>query len=61
MDKTPEQQNAEFVSDVLFNVDSVLAASIEWIAANMSPQDVFDRSQLEAWAAMNGWTPPQET
>ena len=60
MDKTPEQQNAEFVSDVLFNTESVLAASVEWIAANMNPQDVFDRSQLEAWAAMCGWTPPQE-
>ena len=60
MDKTPEQQNEEFLSDVLFNTASVLAASVEWIAANMNPQEVFDRSQLEAWAAMNGWTPPQE-
>ena len=60
MDMTPEQQNAEFVSDVLFNAESVLAAATEWIAANMNPQDVFDRSQLESWAAMNGWNPPQE-
>lgn len=60
-DKTPEQQNAEFVSAVLFNPESVLTSTIEWFAANLDPQEVFDRAQLEAWAKMNGWTPPQET
>ncbi len=60
IDKTPEQQNDEFVSEVLFNPASVLPSTIEWIASNMDPQEVFDRTQLEDWAKMNGWTPPQE-
>jgi hypothetical protein len=60
-DKTPEQQNDDFVSAVLFNPTAVLSSTIEWIATNMDPQEVFDRTQLEAWAKMNGWTPPQET
>lgn len=61
IEKTPEEQNDAFVSEVLFNPAGVLSSTIEWIAANTNPQDVYDREQLEGWARMNGWIPPQES
>jgi len=56
---TPEQQQQSFLNTV-FNADAALASTVEWIAANMQPQEIFDRSVLEDWARINGWTPPQE-
>lgn len=59
-ERTPEQKNDDFVSEVLFNPAAVLASAVEWVAGNMDPQEVFDRTQLEDWAKMNGWTPPPQ-
>ena len=56
---TPEQQSQSFLSTV-FNTESALASAVEWIAANMQPQEIYDRSVLEDWARLNGWIPPQE-
>jgi hypothetical protein len=38
--------------------EGVYQATLEWIATNLQPQDVYDRAQLEDWAKLNGWTPP---
>lgn len=33
-----------------------LAEVAEWIAENLTPEDVFTDSQLEEWAEENGYT-----
>ena len=37
-----------------------LDAAIEWIKANMKPEDVFDVAQLEEWAEENDWAPTED-
>jgi len=42
---------------------SILAA-VQWISANMTPEDVFSEEELAGyakdWATDNGWTDPSE-
>ena len=35
--------------------DNVLDLALDWIRANLSPQDVFGTDALNAWASDNGW------
>jgi len=35
--------------------DGVLQEAINWIQANLSPEDVFSDNALEDWAEENGW------
>ena len=46
---TTAQQDAEFKREVI--ADSLLELSIEWIAANLSPSDVFKEKELLEYAA----------
>lgn len=34
---------------------SALDSAIDWIKSNLNPDDVFDESDLEAWAEANGY------
>lgn len=46
-------QKRDFIGEI---VDSeVLEHAIGWIRRNLSPDDVFDDSQLEQWATSNGF------
>jgi hypothetical protein len=38
---------------------NLLEEAIEWIAANLTPEDVFDTKVLEGWAADNGYVIPE--
>lgn len=54
---TTSKQDREFGEKVLslFDVSDLLAESVMWIGENMSPEDVFDESTLEEWAAANNF------
>lgn len=43
-----------FASQIL-DTSFLLDESIDWIKNNLSPEDVFDRIQLEDWANNNGF------
>lgn len=53
---TEERQRRTFRECFDYAYDAIL----EWVATNMAPQDVYDRTQLEEWARTNGWTAPPE-
>jgi len=44
--------------------ETVLESVAQWIAANLSPEDVFSEDELadyaKDWATDNGWTDPSE-
>ena len=44
--------------------ESVLHSAIQWIAAELSPEDVFSEDDMaeyaRCWAMDNGWTDPRE-
>ena len=46
---TTYKQGTDFVNTLL-NVDSLLDDAIEWIKSNLSPIDVYDETNLVAWA-----------
>lgn len=48
----------EFIENVIGR--SLLDDSIEWIAKNMEPDDVFSQSALETWAESNGYKKDDE-
>ena len=50
---TTNRENKEFVETLLGS--SALDSSIEWIAKNLNPSDVFDETDLETWALNNGF------
>ena len=46
--------NIAFIRDVIDKC--ILDEAVEWIAANMSPGEVFDSEALSEWAEENGYT-----
>jgi hypothetical protein len=42
----------------LIDPESMLSFAIEWMQENLSPNDVFTREQLHAWALTAGFAPP---
>lgn len=46
-------QERDFISAVIGT--DLLQNSIEWIAINLNPQDVFSAEELESWAENNGY------
>lgn len=46
---------AEVVSANM-NMSSLIEDAIRWINYNLSPADVFDTKDLEAWAEENGYS-----
>lgn len=51
-------ERKKFISDLM--PDDLLDEAIDWIKSNMSPDDVFDKSQLEEWAKDNGFVESDE-
>jgi hypothetical protein len=50
---TTAKQDREFIETV---IDScLLEYSIQWIAKNLSPEDVFSEKDLQAWAEDAGY------
>ena len=50
---TTSEQDQEFLEDA--GLDTLLEQAVDWIAANLKPDDVFDSKTLESWAEANGW------
>lgn len=36
--------------------DTILELSLDWIASNFDPEEVFDEDKLERWAKGNGFS-----
>lgn len=56
--RNQEREFAEEIRDSYseFKVsDSALSGAIEWIANNLSPDDVFSDNDLANWAEKNGY------
>ena len=53
MMRTTHKQDKEFVSAIISA--HLLEEAIEWIANNLSPEDVFSVEQLSDWATDNGF------
>ncbi len=39
---------------------NLLEEAIEWIAKNLSPEDVFGEDKLDRWAGDNGYVIPED-
>jgi hypothetical protein len=50
---TTLNQDRAFLNDVIG--DALLETSINWIASNLNPEDVFSESDLANWAEENGY------
>jgi hypothetical protein len=50
---TTVKQDKDFTDRVI--PGSLLEDAIDWIGANMNPDDVFDQKSLDAWALANGY------
>ena len=50
---TTTKQDSHFITDVISG--TLLEESIDWIQANLSPEDVFSPTTLGAWAEDNGY------
>jgi len=48
-----EEQNKKFTGSLL--VQWPLDEAIDWIKANLSPEDVFDEDELSEWATDRGF------
>ena len=46
---------AELLQDEI-PFSSFLPMAVDWVAANLRPEDVFPESELDSWAEDNGWT-----
>lgn len=52
------RQESDFASEMNGYTEvnrQALRAATEWIADNLSPEDVFDNKKLSAWAEENGY------
>lgn len=50
---TTSRQDKDFVENVISK--TLLEDAIEWIKNNMTPEDVFNVSELADWAESNGY------
>ena len=44
----------QFCRDVIIS-GPILDEMLDWIEANLGPQDVFTEEQLDKWAENHGW------
>jgi len=51
--RNQERNFSELMKDGFEMSYSVLDQAIEWIRDNLNPEDVFEDSQLQAWAEKN--------
>ena len=54
---TTVQEDRSFIAAVIS--DRLLEESIEWIANNLKPSEVFSEEQLCEWAIDNGFELPE--
>jgi len=54
--RTSIKQDREFIDDVMqfLRNDGLLEHAIQWIAQNLSPEDVFPDGDLQVWAQLGG-------
>ena len=56
------REEADFAKSIIDA--AVIDSAVQWIAANMTPEDVFSEEDLadyaKDWATDNGWTDPSE-
>ena len=50
---TSSKQDSDFIDGVI--PSNLLEEAIDWIGANMSPEEVFAGSKLEQWAEEAGY------
>lgn len=55
---TSSKQDYEFREALI--PKSLLEDAIEWIITNLTPEDVFNKKQLEEWAEDNGYVIPTD-
>lgn len=55
---TTDRQDKEFISNVISK--TLLEDAIEWIKSNMTPEDVFNASELSDWAESNGFVKDED-
>lgn len=55
---TTDRQDKEFISNVISK--TLLEDAIEWIKSNMTPEDVFEASELSDWATSNGFVKDED-
>jgi hypothetical protein len=55
---TSSKQDYEFREALI--PKSLLEDAIAWIAANLTPTDVFEKAVLEEWAEDNGYVIPTD-
>lgn len=48
-------QKSRLFADSVLDTDYVLEYTVDWIKANLSPEEVFDESDLAEWAVNNGY------
>ena len=53
MMKITAKQESDFLDAVISQ--GLLADSINWIQANLAPEEVFPMAELETWAEDNGY------
>ena len=53
---TTIEQDRAFLRDNQLVPDNVLELAVDWIAANMNPDDVFSAEDLKTWAFDNGFS-----
>lgn len=56
---TTAREDQDFADEMQSNIvvsKKALGYAIDWIAANLTPGDVFSDKDLEAWAEANGYT-----
>ena len=47
-----ENKNRAFTRDIVIqHLDDLLPTAVDWIKANLNPEDVFDKDDLIRWAA----------
>jgi len=59
---TTSKQDREFLDDVFefLRNDGLLEKTIDWIAGNLNPDDVFSERDLKSWADENGYVKSEE-
>lgn len=55
----PQREQAIALQEAMIPQQGLIERVVETVSEHFSPQEVFSREQLEEWARMNGFTPPE--
>lgn len=53
------REEDSFQSHIFNQLPKLLDSAMEWIAANMDPDEIFDHEKLNDWALDNGYGKPE--